>query len=90
MKQRRLLSALCAQISKTHRSAVFNKPLESYSCKLQPAGLLFIATYPLLYDDADLVKKTRPGRPEQELIAQRPLKIKPAREVFCQGKFPHP
>ena|SRR5437879_11659038 len=34
-------------------------------------------------------EKTRPGRcPEQELIAQRPLMINQAREVFCQGRFP--
>src|SRR6266852_176980 len=34
-------------------------------------------------------EKTRPGRcPEPELIAQRPLMINQAREVFCQGRFP--
>ena len=34
-------------------------------------------------------EKTRPGRcPEQQLIAQRPLMINQAREVFCQGRLP--
>ena len=43
-------------------------------------------------------QKTRPGAPEQELIAhlliaqllvaQRLLKIKQARQVFCQARFP--
>jgi hypothetical protein len=35
-----------------------------------------------------MVKKLVPVAPEQELIAQRPLKIKQAREVFCQGRVP--
>src|SRR5437588_1940422 len=34
-------------------------------------------------------EKTRPGRcSEPELIAQRPLMINQAREVFCQGRLP--
>ena len=36
--------------------------------------------------DPALVKKLVPVAPEQELIAQ--LKIKQARKVFCQGRFP--
>jgi len=34
-------------------------------------------------------KKLVPVAPEQELIAQRPLKIKPAREVFARGHSRH-
>ena len=35
-----------------------------------------------------MVKKLVQVAPEQELIAQRPLKIKQAPEVFWQGSFP--
>lgn len=55
--------------------------------------LLFTLLLPVDIRDVDPPRTELPvwsknSPPDEELIARRPLKIKQAREVSCQGRFP--